>query len=281
LQSVRESLASLYRYDQISADPVARGGCGHIWRAHDRLFDRTVAIKTIDELLAWNNESARRSFIKEAELGARLGQRSRHIVQVIDFGFAGNVPFFVMEWIEPRSGRSAIDISPDMGAVTIAEAKNIMFEVCEAVGLAHDEGIAHSDIAPWNIIYDPQARVYKLADFGLVKIIEPKLVSAGSGSLLTGGRADFMPITVLTRRESIGFGSDVYALAVTFRALLEGGDCLNGHVVPTPSVIRVRHMGCSDAPPQVRQLLRRFIDEHTEEDKVANFLTMLQRIPKQ
>jgi len=280
LQPIRDSLLHVYRYDQISDQPIGRGGCGHIWSAQDRLFDQPVAIKTIDESLEWTeSERARRSFIKEAQVGARLGRHSRHIVKVRDLGFADNVPFFVMEWIEPRPGRSTIEVSPDMGAVSIGHAKAMMFEVCEAVATAHELGIVHSDIAPWNIVYDPSVRVYKLADFGLLKILEAKLVSIATRSLLTGGRTDFLPRDVLMGQEPIGYASDVYALAVTFRTLIEGSGCLGGNVLPTPTVIRVKHKGRTDAPPQVRQLLARFIDRHTPNDTVHEFVSMLQRVP--
>jgi serine/threonine protein kinase len=146
--STREALQKLFRYDDLSARPI-RGGCGQVWRAHDQLFNRAVAIKTIDEnLIRDSSVKARRSFIKEAQAGARLGQFSRNIVQVLDLGFAIATPYFTMEWIDPREGRSEIDISGDLGTVSLAEAKAIMFDVCQAVRVAHRNHIVHSDIAP-------------------------------------------------------------------------------------------------------------------------------------
>lgn len=280
VMSTAEALQTLFRYGDLSNRPIGRGGCGQIWRAHDRLFDRTVAIKTIDENLMWNSSvEARRAFIKEAQAGARLGQFSRNVVQVLDMGFATATPYFTMEWIDPRKGRSEIDISADLGAVSMTGAKAIMFDVCEAVKIAHKNGIVHSDIAPWNIVYDPNLRVNKLADFGLLKILEERLVSAGSGSLLTGGRANFMPANVLLRKEVIGYASDIYALAVTLRALVEGVGCLNKVLLPTPPVIRVKQKGGADAPRQLQQLLARFIDDHTIDDNIDDFEKLLSRVP--
>jgi serine/threonine protein kinase len=257
--TIREAIEQLFRYTDLSTDPIGRGGCGHIWRAYDLLFDRNVAIKTIDEVLLWDlGIKAKRSFVKEAQAGARLGELSRHIVKVYDLGIIENVPYFVMQWINPVEGRSSIDLSPD------------------------ESGIVHSDIAPWNIVYDPSERVYKLADFGLLKIMERNVLSQASGSLLTGGRADFFPLTVRLGEEPISYASDVYALAVTLRALLEGIKFLTiggDSILPTPGVIRARHDGNREAPPQVRQLLLRFIDGHTPDDNVHEFQAMLQRIP--
>lgn len=281
--SVRSALDLLFRYGDVSDTPAGKGGCGYVWRAHDLLFDRAVAIKTISEFATWNlSNSARRSFIKEAQVGARLGNISRHIVKVNDFGVVDSVPYFVMEWIEPRDGQSWIDASHDMGRLSLAQVKALLFEISDAVSIAHNNGVVHSDIAPWNIVYDPTERVYKLCDFGLLKIVEENLVSHASGSLLVGGRVDFFPPTVRAGSEQISRASDVYALAVTLRVLLEGPGCLGfngGNVTPTPGVITIQHAGRKDAPHQVRKLLLRFIDGHTPADNIQEFQEMLKRIP--
>ena len=108
---------------------------------------------------------------------------SRYVVKVYDFGVIDNFPFFVMEWIEPELGSSGIDMSYEMGRTSLSKAKRILFDICEALELAHSKGIVHSDIAPWNIVYDSKERVYKLSDFGLLKIVEERLVSKGSDKL--------------------------------------------------------------------------------------------------
>jgi serine/threonine-protein kinase len=284
VREVRDALENLFRYELLCDKPIDGGGCGSIWHAHDLLFDRDVAIKTIqDRLLANCPERAVRTFKKEAVAGARLGELSRHIVKVFDLGITEGIPFFAMEWIEPEKpeGSDGIDLSCRMGAFSLAKAKAIMFEVCDALELAHKQGIVHSDIAPWNIIYDAANRVYKLTDFGLLKIVEECLVSKGSGSLLSGGRRDFQPPEVRQDYRRINRASDVFALAVTFRVLLEGDNCLSyraGHLIPTPRVVGIRHEQ-RDAPPQVYHLLSRFIDNHTENDAVVEFVERLQRVP--
>ena len=276
-----EALKKLFRYELLRDKPIGKGGCGHVWECHDLLFDRKVALKTIDENLFWDrpDESAR-TFRKEAAAGARLGERSRHIVKVNDFGLVEGVLYFSMEWIQPESEKAGIDISSLMGDVSLVRAKSILFQICEAVELAHREGIVHCDIAPWNIVYDATNNVYKLADFGLLKIIESRLLSHGSGSLLRGGRLAFQPPTVRQDMRRISYSTDVYALAVSLRALLEGGDFLShgASVQPTPPVIRMRREQ-RDAPPQLRHLLLRFIDGHTEQDRITDFVEMLHRIP--
>jgi serine/threonine-protein kinase len=277
-----ESLQKLFRYNLEGSGPVAQGGCGQIWKATDLLFNRPVAIKTITENLRWHaTDAAARTFKKEAAAAARLGELSPQILRVIDLGIVDDTIFSVMDWIEPQQGFHTIDMNERSGRLSLSQTKAIIRQVCDAVAVAHQHGIVHSDIAPANIVFDPRAQLFKLADFGLLRIVEEWLVSHASGSLLHGGRLDFFPQEVKDSINNVGYASDVYALAVTLRVLLEGTACLpslGGALIPTPGVIRIRHE-LRDAPDQVRQLLHRFLDGHTTDDRVPAFLSMLQMVP--
>jgi len=278
---VLASLGKLFRYEVIGDAPVGRGGCGHIWRAKDLLFDRPVALKTIDPPLLWSDaDKAERTFRKEAIAGARLGELSNHVVRVIDLGRADETLYFAMEWIEPEAKNTGIDASALAGNVSLARAKEILFHVSDAVQTAHRNGIVHSDIAPWNIFFDSAKRLYKLADFGLLRIVEATLMSRGSGSLLQGGRLDFVPPSARSDISAIGYGTDVYALAATFRVLLEGFPRMSERfgLLSPPAVIRVKHEN-RDAPDAVRQLLNKFIYSYRPEQRIEEFVTMLQRVP--
>ncbi len=274
-------LGLLLRYSVDGNMPVAQGGCGHIWRARDLLFDRDVAIKTVSERLLWDAGSkASRTLKREAMAAARLGELSHHIVKVHDMGLAQDVMYYVMEWIEPEAGFRTIDLGERAGMMTLAKAKAALMQVCDAVAVAHQQGIVHSDIAPHNVIFDSARQVFKITDFGLLKVVEEYLVSRGSGSILQGGRLDFMPPEVRGGSSGVSYASDVYALAVTLRVLVEGFGCLpsGGGTLGTPGVVRLRYEQ-RDAPDQLRQMLSRFIDGHTPADSVDGFVDMLQRVP--
>ncbi len=119
-----DSLRKLFRYHLHADRPVNRGGCGHIWRATDLLFDRPVAIKTITEALRWAYpEKAVRGFRKEAIAAARLGEISPYIVRVFDIGLIEDVFYYVMDWIDPEPGFTLIDLSERVGRMTLAHAK--------------------------------------------------------------------------------------------------------------------------------------------------------------
>jgi serine/threonine protein kinase len=152
-----------------------------------------------------------------------------------------------------------------------------MTQCASAVALSHVHGIVHSDIAVWNVLHEPNDDIYKVGDFGLLKIVSSDLISAPSRSLLIGGRAAFLPPYARSDPSKIGRGSDVYAMAVMYWHLLEGERVL-GHGDVVPGVVRVTAES-RDAPAQVRQLLSRFIERHEEEDSVSDFLEFLGRVP--
>ncbi|MEI7578166.1 MAG: protein kinase [Armatimonadota bacterium] len=277
MESIREQITRVIRYELYDVAPI-EGGCGVIWKARDLLTGADVAIKTISErLLGPNAARSVRTFKKEAAVAARLAQQCRYIAPVLDLGLAGSVLYSVMPWYEAVPSGTNIDLGTKCGKISLGIAKTILLQVCEAVETAHANGIVHSDIAPQNILYDSSEHKYLLTDFGLLKILESAIVSAGSGSLLVGGRQKYFPDYVLLDSERISEASDVYALAVTFRVLLEGQGILSGSLKPTPAVVRILHEQ-RDAPDSVRRLLSRFIDGHRESDRIVDFIGQLRTL---
>lgn len=266
------ALSDLVRYQLYSNGPEFRHGQGAIWRARDLLFDEDVAIKEIQADLRDDTEAVR-TFSKEAAAGARLGRICTNIVKVSDYGRIDEVLYFVMEWIEGGN------LGNRCGHISLQEAKSIMRQICNAVDTAHRNGIVHSDIAPLNILYDQNADHYKLADFGYLKIVDSILISAGSGPMLRGGRQYFLPLEHLRAPERINKSTDVYAMALTFHALLSGQalSADNHGRLKVPGVIQVRHENKS-APDEVRQLLGRFVEGQQDTNSVDEFRRYLDRI---
>lgn len=275
--TISQDLLSLYRYEVDTSRAVGRGGCGTVWRARDILLDQDVAIKTISpdhlDLTAARTE---RSFRLEAIAGARLSRSSRHIVKVLDLGRTGATLFFAMEWIEPMC-RGRVDVSNMIGASSLAEARRVVLHACEAAWTAHGAGVVHSDIAPWNIVYDASMDVYKLADFGLLRTLENAFFSA-SGSLLQGGRLAFLPTYARTNIDLVSAASDVYALAVTLWTLISGESVQRRTSDEVPRVVRVVH-NQRDAPYEIYRLLTRFVSDHRTTDSVAELREALLALP--
>ncbi len=80
--------------------PLGTGGMAEVWRGHDRVLSRTVAIKTLLPQFARDASFVER-FRREAQAAARLNHPG--IVSVYDSGTDGDTPYIVMEYIEGRT----------------------------------------------------------------------------------------------------------------------------------------------------------------------------------
>lgn len=273
--SSRSDLEALIRYELVGTEPVASGGCGDVWKAIDRLAGEPVAVKTLRVRDPRRINAARRSFILEAVSGYRLSLESKYVLPVRDFGSSGGSVYLVTPWLEADTGSA--DIAGSMGRCALPTARRMLSHASEAVGTAHASGVIHSDIAPWNILYDRVNARYVVSDFGLLRLHESELITDPSGSLLQGGRDAFLPPYARRDIGQVGKASDVYALAVTLWVMLSGHAVLM-HNELVPGVVSVRH-NRTDAPDAVRKLLVRFVQEHTKSDTVEQFTQYLERVP--
>src|SRR5439155_257518 len=132
------------------------------------------------------DERFRASFQQEARVIAALSHEN--IVQVYDTEQAYATYFIMMEFIAGTSLAKLIETS---GRLPASQVRDILIQMCRALGFAHDRGIVHRDVKPSNAIMTPDGRV-KLMDFGLARVqaAEPK---AEDERLLTQGRAAGLP----------------------------------------------------------------------------------------
>jgi eukaryotic-like serine/threonine-protein kinase len=149
------TLAARYRLHE----RLASGGTADVFRARDERLQRDVAVKVIAGWLAGDAATVRR-FRREAEFCARLAHRN--VAAVLD---AGSRPreYLVMELVD---GQNAATLLQRDEPVATAQAVDVVVQMCDALGHAHDRGVIHGDIAPRNILVDPRGTA-KLVDFGL------------------------------------------------------------------------------------------------------------------
>jgi serine/threonine protein kinase len=193
---------------------LGHGGMGTVWRAHDELLDREVAVKeVIVSGLAPEDQSVLHTRMQQE---ARAAARIKHpnVITVFDVIQEGGRPWIVMELVD---GQSLADIIATEGTLLPRDAARIGTAVLAALDMAHQLGILHRDIKPANVLLERSGRVV-LTDFGIA------LFEGSSGLTRTGdivGSPDYLaPERAAGHRP--GPPSDLWSLGATLYAAVEG-----------------------------------------------------------
>jgi tRNA A-37 threonylcarbamoyl transferase component Bud32 len=193
-------------------EPIGYGGMGEIFRAHDELLGRTVAIKMLAERYA-RDESVRKRFTREALAAARLSGEP-HTVTIFDVGEHAERPFIVMEHVP---GGSLEDVLAAEGAQSPARVLEWLEQACSALDAAHRHGVVHRDIKPGNLLVADDGTL-RVADFGVASAAGLASLTA-TGTVL--GTAGYLA-PEQARGEPTTPATDLYALAVVAFELLAG-----------------------------------------------------------
>ncbi|MEU3849817.1 protein kinase [Streptomyces sp. NPDC029554] len=197
------------------ADAIGSGGMGRVWRAHDEVLHRSVAIKELTAAL-YVSESEQAILLARTRAEARAAARINHsaVVTVHDVLEHDGRPWIVMELVE---GRSLADAVKEEGRVEPREAARIGLWVLRALRAAHTAGVLHRDIKPGNVLLGRDGRVL-LTDFGIAQI-EGDTTITRTGEVV--GSVDYLaPERV--RGHDPGPSSDLWALGATLYTAVEG-----------------------------------------------------------
>ncbi|MBC2901323.1 serine/threonine-protein kinase [Streptomyces cupreus] len=204
-------LAGRYRL----ADAIGSGGMGRVWRAHDEVLHRAVAIK---ELTAAHfvSESDQERLLARTRAEARAAARINHsaVVTVHDVLDHDARPWIVMELVE---GHSLADAVKDHGRIEPREAARIGLWVLRALRAAHSAGVLHRDVKPGNVLLGDDGRVL-LTDFGIAQI-EGDTTITRTGEVV--GSVDYLAPERI-RGHDPGSASDLWALGATLYTAVEG-----------------------------------------------------------
>jgi serine/threonine protein kinase len=225
------------RYRAIST--LGAGAMGTVYRAHDELLGRDVAIKS---LTANGELGIRERFVREARaIGA---VHHPNILAVHDVGEEGTTPYLVMELaaggslrghIKPESGRASAPLP-------VETVRELGIHIARALAAAHAGGIVHRDVKPANILCSTPVGhppLWKLADFGIAHVPDSTLTMTGQ---FLGSPSYAAPESL--RAGQFGPASDVYSLGATLYEALAGSPPHGNHDMQ--SLVRKLEQ---DAPP--------------------------------
>ena len=201
------------------------GAMAAVYRAHDQILDRSVAIKV---LLPGADSVMQARFRREARMVSGLVHP--HIVRTLQVGRSGGIIYIAMELVE---GASLGDVLERHGKLSVADAAHVLAPVAEALAYAHEKGIIHRDVKPSNILLQranpgaadsvaisvlPYPVIPLLSDFGIARALDaPELTNAGR----TIGTPAFMAPEQCAGSADIDGRADIYALgAVLYRCLV-------------------------------------------------------------
>jgi ABC-type transport system substrate-binding protein/serine/threonine protein kinase len=207
------------RYD-IRAE-LGRGGMGVVYRAHDPLLNREVAVKLIPPTLL--SPETEQRFQREAQLVAQMDHPA--VVPIFDFGKHEGSLFFVMPVVQGTNLRCF----QREGALTLGEVIDIGIQVAEALEYSHSRGVIHRDIKPENImvVREDGGRVrVRIMDFGLARgAAESRITKTGT---IAGTLSYMSPEQVAA--SGVDHRSDIYSLGTVLYECLTGEPPFSGEL---------------------------------------------------
>jgi hypothetical protein len=193
------------------ADELGRGAMGVVYRAHDAVLERDVAVKELHAPLSGDRELVSR-FRQEAKTLAMLDHPN--IVRVFDFLEERGRGWIIMELVR---GGDLDGLLRTRGALSVEETGRLGALMAGAMAYAHSRGVVHRDFKPSNVLLNESGEP-KVTDFGLAKLAQSgELTQAGS---VLGSPAYMSPEQA--RGEGAEARSDIYALGAVLYRMLSG-----------------------------------------------------------
>jgi serine/threonine-protein kinase len=230
---VGEVLSDRYEVEEL----VGTGGMSSVFRAHDRLLDRKVALKVLHQQYSEDAEYVER-FRREARAVAALSHPN--IVTVIDRGEHDGRQFIVFEYIDGENLKALIE---RRGPAPVTTALELAMQIARGLSFAHQQGLVHRDVKPQNILLNGDGQA-KVTDFGIARSLDVQQGMTQTGTVL--GTSDYIA-PEQAQGQRVDEHTDVYSLGVVLYEMLTTE-------VPFPGenfvAVAMRHI--NEEPPSIR-----------------------------
>lgn len=255
---------------------IGEGGFASVFKAYDKLLDRTVAVKVLHSTMIGNEVAASR-FLREAQALAKM--RHPRIVRIFSFGRTSTgCPYIVMEFIEGTRLADKVQTDSHLDVQTV---QTTFSAVLEAVGAMHTAGFVHRDLSSANIMItkDGDAKIF---DFGFVKHIARE-----DGQKLTKTRQVCGTISYCSPEVCLGEPadkrSDIYSLGCVLYYMLTGRPPF---IADTVEECMIKHLKSEPVPtyafrndnvcyPKLEQILGRCLNKQPKDryQSIGDLLT--------
>jgi serine/threonine protein kinase len=224
------------RYELVEL--VGTGGMSSVYKAHDRLLERNVALKVLHPHYGDDAEYVER-FRREARAVAQMSHPN--IVTVIDRGEDDGRQYIVFEYVDGENLKQLVERT---GPLPARRAVELALQTAEALAFAHEHGLVHRDVKPQNVLLTPDGEA-KVTDFGIARSLDVEQGVTQTGTVLgtsnyiSPEQASGKPVTPAT---------DVYSLGIVLYELLTAE-------VPFPGetfvAVAMKHI--NEPPPDLRE----------------------------
>ena len=189
---------------------IGQGAMGEVFKAHDPILNRYVAIKTMSAAIGTDDE-LRKRFLREAQSAARLNHPN--IITLFDFGEDQGKIYMAMELLE---GQDLKDLIASQSINQLEDKLGYMEQICDGLAFAHMQDVVHRDLKPANIHVQPNGQI-KIMDFGLARLGTSEMTRTG---MVMGTPHYMSPEQVKGKRADSR--SDIFSLGAVFYELLTG-----------------------------------------------------------
>jgi serine/threonine protein kinase len=225
---------------------IGEGGMGVVYRGHDEVLDRDVALKVVKKDASLD-PTAGKNLLQEARASSSLAHPN--ICTIYEVGETNGELYIVMELVEGKSLRALI------GNLGLPAESVLRYgvQIASALARAHDKGIVHRDLKSANVVVTADGLV-KVLDFGIAKRIGGE-TSQGTTLMFdskepssVSGTLTYMAPEVL-RGEGADYRSDLWALGVVLYEAASGQLPFGGRTTFEISSAIMREMPKPLGPP--------------------------------